>query len=100
MEATPVPPEVAGRIAEALLQSQGPYICPWLDRPSGRCLVYEARPLACRTYGFYVERGRGLYCHKIEKRVETGEMDAVVWGNHDAILSAQGPLIGFKERLG
>lgn len=24
--------------------------CPMLDRKSGRCLIYEARPFACRTH--------------------------------------------------
>jgi len=36
-----------------------PVTCPFLDRDSGACLVYEARPLACRTYGFYRERDKG-----------------------------------------
>jgi Fe-S-cluster containining protein len=48
-------------------------------------MVYAQRPVACRTYGFYVQRELGLYCHDIETRVADGSLDAVVWGNHDAI---------------
>jgi len=62
-----------------------PVICPLLDRSNGVCPVYAQRPVACRTYGFYVQRGLGLYCHDIESRVALGTLADVVWGNHDAI---------------
>jgi Fe-S-cluster containining protein len=26
--------------------------CPMLELPSGRCRIYEERPITCRTYGF------------------------------------------------
>jgi Fe-S-cluster containining protein len=64
-----------------------PYVCPFLDPDDGRCLVYQHRPLACRTYGFYVEREGGRYCGILRARVESGEMDQVVWGNHEAIAA-------------
>jgi hypothetical protein len=41
--------------------------------------------VACRTYGFYVQRDKGLYCQEIEARVADGFMSDVVWGNHEAI---------------
>jgi hypothetical protein len=41
--------------------------------------------VACRTYGFYVQRELGLYCRDIESRVADGTLADVVWGNHDAI---------------
>jgi Fe-S-cluster containining protein len=75
-------------------------ICPFLDREAGACLVYEYRPTACRTYGFYVERDRGLYCQQIEAKVEAGEMPDVVWGNVagvDATLAELGEKIGLIE---
>ena len=62
-----------------------PVVCPLLDSASGACPVYAARPVACRTYGFYVQRERGLYCHEIESRVADGSLADVVWGNHDVI---------------
>lgn len=62
-----------------------PIVCPMLDQASGTCRVYLYRPTACRTYGFYVDREKGLYCQDIEAQVASGVLDAVVWGNHDAI---------------
>lgn len=69
---------LAGRAAR-------PVVCPLLDRASGACPVYAQRPVACRTYGFYVQRELGLYCGDIEARVAAGALADVVWGNHDAV---------------
>lgn len=39
--------------------------CPLLGDDE-RCSIYAARPLACRTYGFYVAGdGKGLWCAEI-----------------------------------
>jgi Fe-S-cluster containining protein len=84
------------RIAEAR-EGEERRICPFLDRDAGRCLVYEYRPVACRTYGFYVERDRGLYCGIIEARVDAGEMDGVVWGN---AMSVEHALDECGEKIG
>lgn len=65
--------------------SSFPVVCPLLEPASGACPVYAARPVACRTYGFYVQREHGLYCREIETRVADGALPGVVWGNHDAI---------------
>ena len=77
-----------------------PLTCPFLDHDRGECFVYDARPAACRTYGFYVERDRGLYCRLIEGRAGRGEFDDVVWGNHESIevrLDALGPRRALTE---
>lgn len=66
-------------------QTSRPLVCPLLDRSAGACLVYAHRPVACRTYGFYVQRDKGLYCKDIESRVAGGGWAGVVWGNQDAI---------------
>ncbi|MDD4928901.1 MAG: YkgJ family cysteine cluster protein [Gallionella sp.] len=66
-------------------QQSRPVICPLLDTSAGVCPVYAQRPVACRTYGFYVQRELGLYCHDIESKVADGILPDVVWGNHDAI---------------
>ena len=66
-------------------QDAGPVACPLLDGSSGACPVYAQRPVACRTYGFYVQRGIGLYCQDIKNGVDRGELADVVWGNQDAI---------------
>lgn len=62
-----------------------PVTCPLLDRSTNACLLYAQRPVACRTYGFYVQRELGLYCTDIESSVARGELADVVWGNHDRI---------------
>jgi hypothetical protein len=45
--------------------------------------VYEARPVACRAYGFYAEREFVLGCFRI--RAIADECPDVVWGNHAAL---------------
>ncbi len=67
--------------------TDGPVVCPFLDRESESCLVYAHRPVACRTYGFYVERDKGLYCDDILAVVESGAARDVVWGNAESVDS-------------
>lgn len=69
----------------AIISQPRPITCPMLDLAAGTCPVYAQRPVACRTYGFYAQRDKGLYCHEIETRVDNGTWAEVVWGNHDAI---------------
>lgn len=73
------------RMAVLVGQPFSPIVCPLLDQSTNACPVYAQRPVACRTYGFYVQRGIGLYCKEIETRVDDGALAKVVWGNHDAI---------------
>jgi len=78
--------QAIGRQITALAeQTSRPIVCPMLDQAAGACLVYVHRPIACRTYGFYVQRDLGVYCKDIESRVAAGDWAEVVWGNHDAI---------------
>jgi uncharacterized protein len=77
--------EIGQHIAALSGQSSRPIVCPLLDQEAGACRVYAHRPVACRTYGFYVQRDLGLYCKDIESRVESGAWANVVWGNQDAI---------------
>jgi hypothetical protein len=58
-------------------------VCPLLDTDSGACLVYEARPVACRAYGFYAERQFVLGCSRIEAMAP--QRPNIVWGNHIAL---------------
>lgn len=75
-----------GRDLETLAgRSSRPVVCPLLDRSSGACPIYAQRPVACRTYGFYMQRALGLYCKDIESRVNDGSLAEVVWGNQDAV---------------
>lgn len=77
--------EIERRMAVLTDGAVGPVVCPLLDEASGACPVYAQRPVACRTYGFYLQRGLGLYCPDIEAQVDQGALDDVVWGNHDLI---------------
>ena len=85
--------EITRNMAVLAEQKSRPVVCPMLDQVSGACPVYAHRPVACRTYGFYVQRDKGLYCTAIEAQVADGKLAEVVWGNHDAIdqqLAGQG----------
>lgn len=66
-------------------QTSRPLTCPLLDQSTGACRVYAYRPIACRTYGFYVQRELGLYCSDIETQVANGALAEVIWGNQDVI---------------
>ena len=77
--------EIRRRMDALATTPQRPLVCPMLDAASGACPVYAQRPVACRTYGFYVERDGGLYCGDIDAHAKAGRLASVVWGNHDAI---------------
>ena len=83
LEAMPVELRVSirRRIRESAHRLR-PVVCPLLDLNSGACLVYEARPIACRAYGFYAEREKILGCSRIEAAAQSPE---IVWGNHAAL---------------
>lgn len=60
-------------------------ICPYLDEQEGACRIYASRPIACRTYGFFVARDHDQYCDQIETEVNNRRDDAIVWGNAEAM---------------
>ena len=85
--------QISEKMSALAGQSARPITCPLLDQSTGACPVYAQRPVACRSYGFYVQRDLGLYCREIEAQVAAGALADVVWGNHDAIdqqLTGQG----------
>lgn len=77
--------EITQTVAELSTQSSHFVVCPMLDKSQGICRVYEYRPVACRTYGYYVQHDKGLYCSAILEQVNNGELDEVVWGNQNTI---------------
>lgn len=89
--------EVAQGITALAQQTSRPVVCPMLDLTKGACRVYAHRPVACRTYGFYVQRDKGLYCKDIETRETNGDWVGVVWGNHDTIDRRLQPLGETRE---
>ncbi|MBL8741617.1 MAG: YkgJ family cysteine cluster protein [Myxococcales bacterium] len=65
-----------------------PIVCPLLGE-RGLCRVYGARPLACRSYGFYADHEGVLGCGRIHTRADDAE---VLWGNHEALLRSAASL--------
>ena len=101
-----LPAERLGQISRDLAaladQREPPVVCPLLDQLTDACPVYAQRPVACRSYGFYVERDKGLYCQEIAARVAAGSLNDAIWGNHAAIdrrLSPLGPRRALNEWL-
>src|SRR6185437_1148043 len=98
-----LPAEVAAAARHRIRESAGlrlPVVCPLLDTATGACLVYEARPIACRAYGFYAKRCEVLGCHRIETL--SCESPGVVWGNHVALeerIKALGPAADLAQWL-
>lgn len=76
---------VAREVANQAVAGPAPVTCPLLDIERDACRVYAQRPVACRTYGFYVQRDKGLYCRDILQQVERGAHENLVWGNQDGI---------------
>jgi uncharacterized protein len=60
-------------------------VCPYLNEQEGICRIYDSRPIACRTYGFFVARDHDQYCHKIETEINNRADQAIVWGNAETI---------------
>jgi Fe-S-cluster containining protein len=82
-----LPRGIRERIA-GLEGASRPVVCPFLE--GGACLVYEVRPVACRTYGFYVDRDGGQYCELVDA------LNAdVVWGSG---ASVEADLASLGER--
>ena len=75
--------ELARRRIRDSVNLSRPVVCPLLDISSGSCLIYDARPLACRAYGFYVKRQNVLGCSRIESIAD--ESSEIVWGNHTVL---------------
>jgi Fe-S-cluster containining protein len=79
---TPLAQTVRARLRESA-GSTRPVVCPLLDMDSGACLIYAARPVACRSYGFYAERDKVLGCHRIERLAQ--QSADIIWGNHEPL---------------
>jgi Fe-S-cluster containining protein len=63
--------------------------------------VYEARPVACRAYGFYVDRQDVLGCSRIQAVGE--QSPEIVWGNQASLekrVDSLGPAEHLAEWIG
>jgi Fe-S-cluster containining protein len=55
-------PERTEAADDAYFASVANVACPMLELPSGRCRIYEERPITCRTYGLaWVRQGELVY---------------------------------------
>jgi Fe-S-cluster containining protein len=98
LDALPAPIAEAARARiAASAAAERPIVCPLLDTAAGACLVYEARPIACRAYGFYAERDLVLGCYRIATLA--ADRPEIVWGNHPALESQLGPTAPLHEQL-
>ena len=92
-----------GAAAEAVrtrIRQANGRVCPLLDEQAEACRIYAARPVACRAYGFYADRGKVLGCWRIEGMAEAAP--EVIWGNHGALedkLSELGEARGLSAWL-
>ena len=85
--------EVHARVAAEGAKTSGPVVCPFLESEQGACRIYEARPMTCRTYGYYAERDGGLHCNIVTEVVTAhADGDRVVWGNGEAVARELAPL--------
>jgi Fe-S-cluster containining protein len=73
---------------------EGPLVCPYLDEAQGACRIYEARPLACRTYGFYVARDGPETCSIIDRVLSEQGAAGAIWGNAEALAADVARLLG------
>ena len=80
IEALPDRDAVREAIITARPDAAGHYTCPMLDRDAGRCRVYEARPIACRTYGFYAGRDGDYWCDRVTQHLHA-RRDTLVAGS-------------------
>ncbi|MBD1997718.1 YkgJ family cysteine cluster protein [Leptolyngbya sp. FACHB-541] len=78
-------------------------VCPYLNE-EGACRIYHARPIACRTYGFFVARDQDQYCQQVETEINQRGENAIVWGNAEAICHdlerMSGAPIAFEKHYG
>jgi Fe-S-cluster containining protein len=90
------------QIAERTLSSS--VVCPYLNEQEGACRIYAARPIACRTYGFFVAHHEDQYCQKIEAEMMNRGEDAIVWGNAETVRNdveqISGAPIAFEMHYG
>jgi len=93
---------VRARIAALrTVEPPGPVVCPYLDEAEGACRIYDSRPLACRTYGFYASREGPETCAIIDRELTERGASGAVWGNAEALAGdvarTLGPTIPFPE---
>jgi Fe-S-cluster containining protein len=72
--------------------------CPLFDPHSETCRVYAARPLACRSYGFYAGRQHDAWCELVAAHV-ADTRDQLRLGNLDAVEAELGRIDSERRSL-
>ncbi len=72
--------------------------CPFFASHGEVCRIYDARPLACRSYGFYAGRGHDAWCELVTQHVAEAR-DRLVLGNLDASEAELARLGGERRGL-
>ncbi|WP_179228557.1 YkgJ family cysteine cluster protein [Leptolyngbya ohadii] len=79
-------------------------VCPYLNEQEGACRIYDARPIACRTYGFFAARHEEQYCQQIRDEIAHRGEGTIVWGNAEAIRKKLeqigGAAVSFEQHYG
>lgn len=87
--------KIAALLRQVVEQTLGSaVVCPYLDEEARACLIYDSRPIACRTYGFFIARDHNQYCEQIETEVQTRRDEQIVWGNAEALRYKTERLLG------
>ena len=72
--------------------------CPLFDAHSETCRVYAARPLVCRSYGFYAGRKHDAWCELVAAHV-ADTRDHLLLGNLDAVEAELGRIDADRRSL-
>ncbi|HEX6242092.1 MAG TPA: YkgJ family cysteine cluster protein [Polyangiales bacterium] len=72
--------------------------CPFFDAEGELCRVYQGRPLACRSYGFYAGRSHDAWCQLVAAHVE-GARERLVLGNLDGVEADLSRIDGERRSL-
>ena len=89
---------VVQAIEDAHPDPDGRWTCPLLDPDRGRCRVYAARPVACRTYGFYAGREGDYWCERVTDHLGP-RRDSLVAGNQVAVDRQRDQTLGPSRDL-
>ncbi len=74
-------------------------VCPMLEQARGACRVYAHRPASCRSYGFYLLGGDGLWCEKIEALHDQEMPPGLIYGHQIALERSLERAFGPKRTL-
>ncbi len=90
--------EIRSRLESLRPGEDGRLVCPLLDLDRGYCRVYEARPIACRTYGFYAGREGDYWCERVTAHLGD-RRETLLAGNQIAMDARCDAELGLAEDI-